>query len=212
MRRYTGVRILTQCLLDCDVGIFVGNDICREAHTYIGENANLFFEEEEDYLISLAVGMAMATDKRIFLFCEDQYFIRNMSEIMHAGVSKCRNLYMVLFVNGGYTVFDNVPNIFDSVNSQHGILYNMCFLVHDYTKHFKNSRNPIKEVREIWDRARGPLAIILKTSKGTKSFPDPVMSEREDLYKAREFIMNQDIKAHSFVPPFSIEDLNLEEN
>lgn len=210
MRRYTGVRILTQCLLGSDIGIFVGRDICKEAQPYIGENENLFFEEE-DYLISFALGIAMATDKRVFIFCEDQYFIRNMSELMHSGVSKCRNFYAVLFVNGYYTVFDNAPNIFDSVNSQHGILYNMGFLVHDYTKHFKNSRNPIKDIREIWDRARGPLAILLKTSKGVKQLPEAEMSEQEDLYRAREFIMNKDIEAHSFVPPFSLEDLGLEE-
>lgn len=210
MRRYTGVRILTQCLLDSDIGIFIGRDICKEAKTYIGEHAALFFEDTEDYLISFALGITMSTDKRVFVFCEDQYFIRNMSEIMHAGVSKCRNFYMVLFINGSYTVFDNTPTIFDSVNSQHGIFYNMCFLVHDYTKHFKNSRNPIKEIREIWDRARGPLAILLKTSKGIKEFPEPSMSLRDDLDDTREFIMNKNIEAHSFVPPFSLEDLNLE--
>lgn len=205
MKRFTAVRILTQALNDSDVAIYIGRDICKEAAPYIEGPNTVFFDDGVDYLISFALGLTMATDKKVFIFCEDQYFIRNMSELMQAGVSKCKNLFFILFVNGRYTSVDSAPLIFDSVNSRHGILYNMGFLVHDYTKHFKNTRNPIKDIREFWRRARGPVTILLHTDKGTKDIKDVELTG--SLCEVSEFIQDESIKSSSYVPPFSLEDL-----
>jgi hypothetical protein len=204
MKRFTGVRILTQALTPSDVGIFIGDGICREASPYLGEGSYLFFSDKEDYILSMALGMAMCTDKRIFVFCDDQYFIRNMSEAMQMGVSKSRNLYIVLFIAGEYLDVPDTPNIFGSVNSQHGVLYNMGFIVHDYKTHFKNSRNPINFVRETWDRVRGPLIVLLVTTKGSKQMPEIKFSSREDVMSTKEFILNEDIIAHIFVAPMGL--------
>ena len=207
MKRFTAVRVLTQALLPADIAVFIGEEICREAAPYRDHPANIFFADDEDYLLSLVLGMAMCTNKRIFIFCEDQYFIRNLSEIMQIGVSKCKNIFLVLFINGHYTSVDGAPIIFDGINSQHGVMYNLGFLVHDYTKHFKNSRNPIKEIREVWVRTRGPLAVLLKTEKGTKQTKEVAFTTFSDLERITEFILNDEIKPHNYVPPFSLEEL-----
>jgi hypothetical protein len=205
MKRFTAVRIATQALTSSDVAVFIGEDICKEAASYRDSPANVFLPDTIDYLISFTIGMAIATDKKIFVFCEDQYFIRNMSELMQAGVSKCRNLFFILLINGRHTSVDVAPLIFDSVNSRHGILYNMGFLVHDYTKHFNNSRNPIKDIREFWKRSRGPLAILLHTDKGTKNLEDIAITKT--LCTVSEFIQDETIKSSNYIPPFSLEDL-----
>jgi len=207
MRRYTGVRILTQAILDCDLAVYIGKDVCKEAYRYRQHDSNLYFSDEEEGLISFALGMAIGTDKRIFIFCEDQYFIRNMSEFMQAGVSKCKNFVVVLLVSGSYTNVPNTPLIFDEVNSQHGILYNMGFMVHNYSNFFKQYRNPIKHIREFWARIRGPLAILLFTDNRKKDFQDIELSK--DMIATKEFIRNKDISGYSYVPPFSIEGLVL---
>lgn len=210
MKRFTGVRILTQALSDTDLSIFVGDDVCKEAFSYADKSRSLFFSDEQDYIISIALGMAMCTDKRIFVFCEDQYAVRNFSEFINVGVSECRNLFIVMFVNNRYIAVDNTPIAFSSVNSQIGSFYNMGFLVHNYEKHFANSKNPLKEIRSIWSRARGPLIALLRTEKGVKILPEIEFSSKEDLVKVQEFILNEEIKGHSFVPPISLEDLKLE--
>jgi len=207
MRRYTGVRVLTQTILDCDLAVYIGKDICKEAYQYRQHDNNLYLSDEEEGLISFALGMAIGTDKRIFVFCEDQYFIRNMSEFMQAGVSKCKNFVVVLFVSGGYTNVSNTPLIFDEVNSQHGILYNMGFMVHNYSNFFKQHKNPIKHIRKFWARIRGPLAVLLPVDNRKKDMP--VVELSKNMTATKEFIRNKDITGYSYVPPFSIEELAL---
>lgn len=207
MKRYTGIRVLSQALMDCDLGIYIGEGISGEAYKYRQHENNLYFNDDEEGLISFALGLAMGTDKRVFVFCEDQYFIQNMSEFMQAGVSGCTNLIIVLVINGAYTSVPATPLIFDEVNSQHGILYNMNLLVHDYSKFFKRYRNPIKYIREFWDRAKGPLVVLLNVEGTKKDIPEVKLSD--SFYATKTFIRDVSIKAHNYVPPFSVEDLNI---
>jgi hypothetical protein len=210
MKRYTGMRVLTQALLDSDIGIFIGKDLCKEAHPYRQHESNLYFPDTKEGLLSVALGMAMCTDKRIFVFCEDHYAIRNMSELMHIGVSRCKNIFVVLFVSNFYPAVENAPNIFGSINNQHGVLYNMSLLVHDYANFFKESRNPINTIRHYWERSKGPLVALMKTTKGSKQMPDMGLSSKEDLERTKEFILDESIIAHNFVAPFSLDEINLE--
>ena len=210
MKRYTGVRVLCQAMLDSDVGIFIGEGICREASSYVDKDKVLFFSDYDDYAISLSLGVALGTDKRIFVFCEDNYFARNLSELMQAGISKCRNIFFILFVGGLYNEVSATPVVFDSVNSQHGILYNIGFLVHDYSKFFKNSKNPIKEIRDVWSRTKGPLAVLLKTERSNKQFEDVLMTDADSIKKVQDFISNKNIKGYRFDAPITAEDLSLE--
>lgn len=210
MKRYTGVRVLAQALFDSDVGIFVGKGICNEAHPYRQHESNLYLPDTKEGLLSFALGMAMCTDKRIFIFCEDHYAIRNMSELMHIGVSRCKNIFVVLFVGAGYPEVANTPTVFESVNNQHGILYNMSLLTHDYSNFFKESRNPINTIRHYWERSKGPLGAMLKITKGSKQMSDIEFSVKEDLERTKEFILDESIVAHNFVAPISLDEVNLE--
>lgn len=211
MKRFTGVRILTQSMLDCDVGIFVGEGICREAAPYLGEGSYMFFPDSEDNIISMVLGMAIGTDKRVFLFCEDNYMIRNISELMQVGIAKPRNLFLVLFTSGEYPGVPDTPNIFASANSRHGTLYELGFLVHDYKNQFKFSRNPITFVKQTWDRVRGPLAVIMVTSKGTKEFPEIKFSGRREILNTRKFILDESIIGHNYIPPINLQEAVIEE-
>lgn len=211
MKRFTGVRILTQALLDCDVAIFIGEDICKEAAQYTGGGSYLFFPDTEDFILSVAVGMAIGTDKRVFVFCDDNYILRNMSEILQAGIAKARNFFLIILSAGGYHSVPNTPNIMSVANSQHGMFYEMGFLVHNYTNHFKFSKNPIGFIRETWDRVRGPIAVLLKTAKGTKDFPDIRFSGPAEINKTREFILDESIVGHNFVPPISLDQMAIGE-
>jgi hypothetical protein len=204
MKRFTGVRILTQATSESDVAVFIGKEICEEAAPYLSSGSYLMFSDEEDYLLSMTLGMAMCTDKRVFVFCEEHYFIRNLSEVLQIGVSKCRNLFIIFFCSGEYIAAPGLPTVFDSANNQHGIFYNMGMLVHDYKNQFKFSRNPIKFVRETWDRVKGPIAIIMKTERGSKQLPEIDFSDRNSIEATREFILDENIKAHDFVPPIDL--------
>lgn len=204
MKRYTGVRVLTQALKDPDVAILIGEGIVREAQPYLNQGSHLFFDGEEDYLLSMALGMSMCTDKRVFVFCEEQYFTRNLSEFLQIGISKCRNFYVVLFVNGSYSCVPNTPTPFGSVSNQHGVLFNMGFIVHDYKGQFKLKKNPTKTIKQFLERAKGPLAILLPTEHYNKKFPEVPMSTKDSIELTKKFIMDKNIEAHNFVVPFSL--------
>lgn len=201
MKRFTGVRVLTQCLTDSDIGIFIGKGICEEASPYLGNGSYLFFSTVDEYVLSFVVGVAMCTDKRIFVFCEDQYAARNLSELMHMAVAKTQNLFLILFLTGEYGVVPDTPTAFSNINSTHGFLYDLGFIVHDYKRQFKLSKNPINYIRSTWERVRGPLVVLLEIEKGSKQLPVVIFSSKKDIEKTKEFILNEDIVPNVFIPP-----------
>jgi hypothetical protein len=209
MRRYSVVRILAGALEKGDIGIFTGDDICSEAFAYHKEG-NLYLPYDEG-IFSIGLGMAMNTTKRVFIFCDDAYFLKNMGEVLHIAASKCRNVFIVALVSGVYSGDAKHPTIFKSIHSPIGMLFNMGFMVHDYKRHFKNSRNPVKEIRAIWQKSRGPLAVIIEVENSTKTFPDNYPTEEKSLADIIRFIQNKEIPAYSYTPPVSIEEFGEEE-
>lgn len=209
MRRYSVVRILAGALEKGDIGIFIGNDVCSEAFAYHREG-NLYLPYDEG-IFSVGLGMSMNTTKRVFIFCDDAYFLKNMGEVLHIAASKCRNIFVVVLVSGVYSGDAKHPTIFKSIHSPIGMLFNMGFMVHDYKRHFKNSRNPVKEIRSIWQKSRGPLAVIVEVENSTKVFPDNYPTEEKSLADIISFIQNKEMSAYSYTPPVSTEDFGEEE-
>ncbi len=201
MRRYSAIRIFNGAMEEGDVGIFIGDSICKEAFVY-DRPGNLYLPARE-HMISLGLGMAMCTDRRVFIFCDDSYFVRNISEAAHIATSKCENIYSVILVSGIYADVGPHPTIFNSLMAPRAMLYNMGLKVHNYARHFKNTRNPIKDIRAIWSRARGPLIATLDVDRGTKDFNDNYPDEIDSLNDIIEFISNKDIPSYNFVPPIS---------
>lgn len=200
MKRFTALRVLVGALNSSDVAVFVGDSLIKEAHPYDREG-NLYLPSE-DYIISLVAGMAMNTKRRVYLFCEEEYFIRNIGELMQAAVSRCKNLYLFLILNGRYTAIDDAPTVFDSVSSKHGILYDMGFLVHNYTKYFE-FKNVGREIKSILERTRGPLSVLLNVEKGDKKLPDVVINHRENMERVINF-MSKEEEIGEFIPPVSL--------
>lgn len=209
MKRYSVVRILNGALEKGDVGIFIGDDICREVFPYHREG-NLYLPHDEG-TFSMGLGIAMNTLRRVFIFCDDAYFLKNMGEVLHIAASKCRNIFIVVLVSGVYSGSAKHPTIFKSIHSPVGMLFNMGFMVHDYKRHFKNSRNPIKEIRAIWQKSRGPLAIIVEVESSTKVFPDDYTKEDKSLADIMCFIQNKEISAYNYTSPIPMQDLEEKE-
>ncbi len=209
MKRYSVTRILNGALEKGDVGIFAGDDVCKEAFAYHREG-NLYLPDDEG-VFSLGLGLAMNTLRRVFIFCDDAYFLRNMGEILHIAASKCRNIFVVILVSGVYSGSAKHPTIFKSIHSPIGMLFNMGFMVHDYKRHFKNSRNPIKEIRAIWQKVRGPLAVVIEVEYSTKCFSEDYPTEEKSLADIICFIQDKKTPAYNYIPPTSIEDFGEEE-
>jgi hypothetical protein len=85
------------------------------------------------------------------------------------------------------------------------MLFNMGFVVHDYKRHFKNSRNPVKEIRAIWQKSKGPLAVVVEVEGSSKVFLDNYILEEKSLSDIMNFIQNKEIISYSYSPPVFIE-------
>lgn len=204
MKRFTAVRVLTKSMGEGDVGIFIGEGICKEAYAYDREG-NLYLPAYEGNL-SMALGVALCTNRRVFVYCDDDYFLRNLSDAAHIAISKCENLYMVVLVSGYYNNVGKHPTIYSSLRAPHAILFNMGFIVHNYGRQFKNLKNPINEIKATWGRIRGPLAVVLDVEYGTKSTYSEVMGEQDSIKRVLRFIGNEEIPNYKYVPPITFED------
>jgi hypothetical protein len=209
MKRHSTIRIFNQCMDEGDIGVFIGDGICRESYAY-DRRGNLYMSDR-DNIISLALGLAMCSNRRVFVFCDDSYVLRNLSELAHIAVSQCDSLYLVILVSGVYIDIGKHPNIFNSIMAPRSMFYNMGFLVHNYTKHFKNTKNPIKEIKAIWSRAKGPLVATVDVDLGLKNLKDDYPVEIDSLNDLSEFIQDESILAYNYESPISFTELVVEE-
>lgn len=191
MNRIDVISILIGAMNSDDVGIFVGNSLCLEANTS-GRLGNLYIISY-DSAISMAVGMAMCTPKRVFVFCDDEYFLRNISETIHAAISRCKNLYVVLLNSNVYGDVGNHPTIYKSIMSPRNLLFDMGFAVHDYKRQLSNMPNPEVEIRKIWEKVAGPLAITIEVSRGYQFGTDgSTIDQKSSIESITDFVCNSD--------------------
>lgn len=196
MKRNSYIRKMISILHDNDAAIFAGAGLSKEAYKY-DRPGNLYLDEYNGMASSLALGIAMGTDKRIFIFCEDSEFIKEFSSVLQTAASKCKNIFYVVMNSGYYQDEGGSPTIFNSVPSPKGILFNMGFMVHDYTKYF-NDNLPKKEVIEITDRIRGPMVILLKTEKGAVKSENVDIDTNEMMRRFKDFVSNRELGTSMF--------------
>lgn len=204
MKRYSVIKVLTKAMEPGDIGIFIGDGVCRESFAYHREG-NLYLPFNE-WVFGLGLGIAMNTLRRVFIFCDDVYFLRNMGEVLHIAASKCKNIHIVVLVSGVYSGHAKHPTIYKNINSPIGMLFNMGFVVHDYKRHFKNSHNPTKEIRSIWRKISGPFAAVIEVERGNKALSSDYPTEEKSLADIKSFIQDESTSAYSYTPPlFSLE-------
>ena len=160
MKKKSVIATLMGAISEDDIGLFIGDSICSEA-VQRDRTSNVYIRSAYDYGISIGVGMAMNTDRRVFIFCEDSYFLRNVSESVHAAVSKCRNLYIIIVVSGMYNNFEYCYTIYNNIMSPRNLLYDMGFMVHNYNKQLSHTKDSSDEIRATWGKIKGPLAITI---------------------------------------------------
>ena len=209
MKRYSAIRVFVKSLEPGDIGIFIGDGLCKEAFVY--ERPGNLYLPSYDNMISLSLGMAMCTNKRVFIFCDDNYLIKNMSEIAQIAVSKCSNIYLIVLVSGYYMDIGKFPTIYNSITAPQNVMFNMGFIVHNYTRHFKNIKNTEKEINAIWRKAKGPLAGVVNLDFGLKKIESDYPSLQDSLRNLVEFIKNEEIPAYSYALPPNMFDVKGEE-
>lgn len=191
MKRYTLSRLFLSILQDNDVVIIAGKGLCEEAFRY--DKKNYFYIKKSNGIASsVALGIAMHTDKRVFVLCSDSDFLKEMGSAPQMAVSGCNNIFYVIFDEGIYSDDGDSPTIFRSIPSVMGMLFDFGFGVSNYTNFFYK-KDSIKHVEHTLDRTKGPRAILIDVSKGSKKFDEVSYSEIELKNRISDFICDVDL-------------------
>ena len=164
MKRKTAVKTILDCLQDNDIVIFLGAGLCKEAYNY-DRDGNLYIKDNSCSGLSIALGIAMNTNKRVFIFCNDSDLLKNISCMLNISISRCKNIFMVILNSGRYQESGGQFTIFDSISTPKNILFSMGFTVFEYTNYLK-SKNSLKELKQLIDRSIGPVVSFIKISPG----------------------------------------------
>lgn len=191
MKRFTLSRLFLALLEDNDVVIVSGKGLCEEAFRY--DNKNYFYIKKSNGVASsVALGIAMHTDKRVFVLCSDYDFLKEMSSAPQMAVSGCNNIFYVIFNEGIYSDDGGSPTIFKAIPSIMGLFFDFGFGVSDYSDFFYN-KGSMSQLKHTLDRTKGPRAIIIDVGKGDKKFDGVSYSEVELKNRISEFICDVDL-------------------
>lgn len=189
MKRFKIIKILAQNMKKDDLGVFIGQGICNEVSAY-RYDTDIYLDDRDDCLLSFALGIAMCTKKRVFVFCDNQYFIRNLSEFMQASVSKCKNFFLILFVNEYYEEVDNTYIISNNVNID-GVFYSLGMMTYNYTNLMNNDKSPSKIIEKYWAWLKGPSVILIQVDKGTKNLSNREFFSKDNLEDVKNFLRTE---------------------
>jgi len=192
---------------DNDVMIFSGQELCNEAYQYNSDNC-FFIKDSVGMAIPFSLGMAMCTDKRVFVFVGEGELLRELGVLAQIGASKCSNLFVILLDNGCYQSSGGHPSVFDNVLSKKGLIYNSNTKVITFTKHFKDKQ--FKRLADRFTRLIGPIVILMTVDKGKKKgLSDVVIDMEEQRDRISKFILDHTKETAMFVPPvLAMPDIN----
>jgi len=209
MKRYTLLRNFIKLLHTNDICIFSGEEMCKEAYQY-DRPGNFYIKDFFGLSLSFALGVAVGTDKRVFVFVGEGDILREMSAVTQLAVSYCKNLFLVVLDNGCYQSEGKHPNIFNSIVSKKGFFYNFGFLVQDYVKHFTNRE--FKQLRNILNNLIGPVCIYMEIDNGVKrGLKNVDLSAIEMKNRFEKFVLNEDLSTSLFESTTTGQVLNLDE-
>ena len=209
MKRYILIKNFIKLLHHNDVCIFSGQEMCKEAYQY-DRQGNFYIDKPFGITMSFSLGVAMSTNKRVFIFIGEGDLLRELSSVAQMAVSECKNICLVVLDNGTYQSAGSHPTIFDSIVSKKGFFYNLGFLVQDYTKHFSN--RGFKQLQNIIDNLVGPVCIFIEVNKGIKKNLEEINIVKSDMKdEFIKFISNKELSTSLFDPINTDKVLNFDD-
>ena len=199
MKRYTVIKHLMDLLHENDVLIFSGPELCREAHQYKKDNC-FYIEDNTGMAAAFGLGVAMCTDKRVFVFLGEGELLRELGILAQIGASKCSNMFLVLLDNGCYQSAGGYPSVFENILSKKGFIFNSNTKVITFTKHFKDKE--FKRLKDRFPRLMGPMVILMDVDKGIKKGLDKInINFKKQRDRVSKFILDPTKETAMFVPP-----------
>jgi hypothetical protein len=197
------IREFLKCVNDNDIVLFSGNEMCKEAFQY-DRRGNFYIIDPVEIVSSLALGVAMNTDKRVFIFIDDEYFLRNVGASAQVAVSNCQNIFYIILNSGCYQSSGFQPTIFRAMPGAKSFLYGLGFVVHNFSKYFEDKN--FSALKDFVSTIKGPMAILIDIDKGLKKGLKDEKKKVDLKSEIQDFIMDEDLGTSLFIPPTVVID------
>jgi hypothetical protein len=199
MKRYTVINNFVNLLHDNDILIFSGEELCKEV--YKNNKPNYFYIKDSiGVAVPFGLGIAMCTDKRIFVFIGEGELLRELGIISQIGASKCSNIFLVLLDNSCYQSAGGSPTVFENMLSKKGFIYNSNTKVTTFTKHFKDRE--FRALEERFSILIGPMVVLMDVDRGIKKGLEEVDIDLErQRNRISKLILNLTKETAMFIPP-----------
>lgn len=199
MKSFGVIRTFSKAVEEGDLCVFIGDQLCKEAN-YYDRYGNLYLTDCCN-AISVGLGIALNTTRRVFIFCFDDYALANIHDLIQVSVSKIKNIYIIILCSGEYSSVGKYPTLLGSINSFHGMLFNIGFTVHDYSRYFDNQQGLHREFRDIWERIRGPMVVIVKIEHFIKKDLDETKDMLYYIDRTKSFLLDDGVPSFDYKNP-----------
>lgn len=186
MKRQKIIETFVSLLKPNDILVFCG-ELGKEA--FLTDNEN-FYYTKDSYGLGVATGIAMCTDKRVFVFCRDADIMSDLSIVAQVAIAHMKNLFCVILNEGCFQEVDNYPTLTEGVYSIKGLLFNYGFILHDYTHFFSKGKVNKKLLDATIERLVGPLVLLINTTKGIEDIEYNIPWNLDE--RISNFILNRD--------------------
>lgn len=197
MTRYRIIKELLKRLDDNDIAIFSGKTLCEEA--YVNDRiGNFYIPDTHSIVLPFSLGLAMCTDKRVFVFTTDSEFLRDVGSAIQIAVSGCKNIFYFIFSSGMYRESGKHPNIFRSMSHPQGVLFRMGFVSFVFDSYFRSNER-LSELKSVMDTMVGPVSVLLDV--GIKKGNSKTLDQNGLFFLNRLYKFIQDDNTAMFEPP-----------
>jgi hypothetical protein len=201
MKRDVMLKKFCSFLTDTDIVIFGSKDLSKEA-SEIYKSGHFYITDNFGLAVSVGLGIAMCTDKRVFVFVGEGDILRDFGIILQMAASKCQNMFLIIFNNGVYQNAGGFPNIFNKMVSQMSVLFSLGCRTFNLTKDFE--KKEMRDTKHFIARTIGPASIILNIDKSKNIYADTKVKNHIGEFK--ELLRDKEKKS-SLYDPFVMMDV-----
>lgn len=206
MKRHIALNRIIESLSESDIVIVSGNGLSKEAYKY--DRDGFIYIDTPGIAPALALGIAMGTDKRVFVVVTDEEFLRSLSTAPQMAVSGCKNLFYIILVSGTYQDVGVGCTIFESIKAPKGFMFNLGFSVFDYTKYFKD-KQLMANIPLLIKQVRGPMVLFITVDKDTTKNSNVIKHTNLDMRNSlSKFIKNKELKSALFTQRQFVSQIN----
>jgi sulfopyruvate decarboxylase subunit beta len=156
LKRSQVLKLFFDILEEKDIAIFTTGTMCREAFFIKDRKANFYLIGSMGLVSSIGLGIAMNTDKKVFIFDGDGSILMDLGTMAVISNESPANLFHIILDNEAYQTTGGQPTISSSVdlsNIAKSIGYRQTILI-------KNDIFP-HDLKELFQN-KGPVCIVLK--------------------------------------------------